>query len=130
MTFFEQRIQAQIDKSRLLSLRNGWSFTERTARYHLTGDFIRAVLEVETEEDALAFFDSYLSWQRLYYPEDAEAVVQNNIGWCLGEGMVPARIEMWVRACAASHPIFGQRQSSPEQAFALGKQYATKGDQP
>ncbi len=96
---------------------------------HTIGEFINAVLRVETEAQAKEFYAGYLAYQSGYHPGDPkedERVARSNIGWCFGEGMAPDRVAMWSRIVGASHPVFGSMIPSPSQAFSLGKKHAKR----
>lgn len=78
------------------------------------GDFVRAVLTIDNEQDAARFFRGTVAYIQDQIDagtwksrSTAEEAARSNIGWCYGEGMASKRIEMWVKACGASHPIFG-----------------------
>ena len=91
------------------------------------GDFIRKVFAVKTEEAAKKFFDSEMAGIQAQIDAgtwkcrcSAVEAARSNIGWCFGEGMSDDRIAMWVRACKASHPVFGTARPSPQEAFEAG----------
>lgn len=87
------------------------------------------MLGVETIADARAFHRDYLAYLRatLLERDDHEAVARSNIGWCFGEGMGEERLKMWVEACDAAHPVFGQVIPSPSEALRLGYEYGRSG---
>ena len=77
---------------------------------HTIGEFIRAVVVIDTPEDAKEFFEAAVVWRgnRPLSPGNTPvSAVQDDIGWCFGEGMYPERIKMWSEVCQASHPVFG-----------------------
>jgi hypothetical protein len=97
------------------------------------GEFIRTVLGITNESDASDFYEWYLDWvNRQIAAGDwksdysAERGAKENIGWCFGEGMAPERIQMWIKVCGASHPIFGQSIPGPKEAFDMGVAWGEK----
>lgn len=122
---FQERIQAVIDREHEHRAKRGYyKGRERDFSTHTVADFIIAVTRVTSEEDARAFYEGYVAWlkDRPDLSAPAEAVARADIGWCFGEGMCNDSIAMWVRACGASHPVFGQTVPSPEEAFRMGQQ--------
>ena len=116
MTFFELKIFDQ------MQLRRAGSCIDR----HTTGDFIKAVFSIHSPMEALDFYRGYCIWleengQDPDTKRDPGRVACSNIGWCFGEGMDPKDIEMWSKACGASHPIFGDSKPTPEAAFKAGQ---------
>jgi hypothetical protein len=127
---FRDRIQSAIDTDRENMIAWGYAdrFQERSAPDHNIGDFIRAVLGIETEAEARAFFDGYVRWLESAPDRTLPAldVARANVGWCFGEGMARERVAMWHRATGSAHPVFGTSKPPPEQAFAAGMNAARK----
>lgn len=95
---------------------------------HTIGDFVRTVLAIDNEQDAKSFYDWQVQWVQGQIDNGtwksdttAEQAAKMNIGWCYGEGMSPDRVQMWVKVCDASHPIFGITTPTAEQAFEAGR---------
>lgn len=95
---------------------------------HTIGELVNTVLKIDNATDAKSFYDWSVDWvQRQIdagtWKSDYNAVnaTRANIGWCYGEGMSKDRIAMWVEACNASHPVFGQVLPSPQEAIDSGK---------
>lgn len=90
------------------------------------GDVIAAIFKIDNPEDAGQFYRGYVQDIRLNVPPgpglilDAEKIAQSNIGWTFGEGMSQERIDMWVAATGASHPFFGTKLPTSEEAFKMG----------
>jgi hypothetical protein len=91
------------------------------------GEFIRAVLAIDNEEDAAEFYAGHITYiQRQIdkgeWKSDATPMqaVQSNIGWCFGEGMPAERVAMWSKVCGASHPVFGTKLPTAYEAFKMG----------
>jgi hypothetical protein len=91
------------------------------------GHLIQAVLKIDNPEDALRFYRGEVA--RIQAEIDtgtweskctAEQGASWNIGWCYGEGMSSERIQMWVDATNASHPVFGTIMPTPEAAYTAG----------
>lgn len=91
------------------------------------GHLIRAILKIDNPEDAIRFYRGEVA--RIQAEIDAgtweaectaEQGASSNIGWCYGEGMAPERVQMWVEATKASHPIFGVTMPVASEAFAAG----------
>lgn len=87
------------------------------------GELVSAILDIDNIEDAVAFYEGYLEHMkgRSISGQTPESAARLNIGWCFGEGMDPTRIEMWVKACGASHPVFGTKAPSLKEAFFMGR---------
>lgn len=125
MTYFEECIERQIALCRARAVAHGWQFEERGITDHTLGDFIRAVLAVDTPEHAKAFYAGCVAfiqdeinagtWRSRHSAEDA---ARANIGWCFGEGMAPEKIAMWTATCQAAHPIFGGAVPTSAEAMA------------
>jgi hypothetical protein len=75
---------------------------------HTVGQFVRAVLAIETLDEARAFYGEYFAYLRAkgYCDERAVTIARSNIGWCFGEGMTEVQVRMWHEVCGAEHPIF------------------------
>jgi len=115
MEYFKQCIQKEIDK-------RPDSPAPRTPEKHTIGDLINAVFTVETEDEARRFHASYLKYLDAN-PCDRHTSAQAasaNIGWCFGEGMSDKKIGMWVSACGAVHPVFGNCVPTVEAALIAG----------
>ena len=88
------------------------------------GDLFRGVLAIKDEEEARLFCEGYveclrdLGGMKEHTPVEVAKV---NIGFCFGEGMAPEAVQMWVRACGASHPWFGTSIPTPEEALEQGR---------
>lgn len=86
------------------------------------GELVSAVMRIDNENEAKAFYDGYV--EHLGKLPDLEhepkRIAQSNIGWCFGEGMAPERIGMWVDVCNATHPVFGTSMPSPQEAEKAG----------
>lgn len=93
---------------------------------HTIGALVSAVMAIEEDEDARRFFEGYFLWQTEHGRDgdDPGEVVRSNIGWCFGEGMARAQVEMWQRVCGAAHPIFGSAIPTAEEAVEAGKRAA------
>jgi hypothetical protein len=122
LEFFQSCIQVQIDQQREDYTRHGWALKERPAGVHTIGDFIGAVMVIDTPENARQFYEGYLTYlenqpDRTMPPE---AVARANIGWCFGEGLAQEKIEMWIHVCHAAHPMFGTTKPSTELPLLEG----------
>jgi hypothetical protein len=122
MTFFEQKIREQTKLSNAASIER---FTIAT--------LIEAVLAIDCDEDARAFYRGYLAWLAAHLPEDAENIPNkiacDNIGWCFGEGMSRERIAMWRRTTPAAHPtlpITEDYRPTAEECFETGLRLGRK----
>lgn len=85
------------------------------------GDFVSAVLSIQEKLEAESFYQDYLSWLKENKSNNSEKIARQNIGWCFGEGMSEDKRQMWISACGACHPIYGQ--STPytfQEAFEAG----------
>jgi hypothetical protein len=130
-SFFDSKIQAQIDADRASCVEHGWKFNERSAGKHTIGDFVRAVLAIENVDDARRFYLGCVAhiqaqidagtWQS-GTTANAEEGARSNIGWCYGEGMSPERCRMWVEACGAVHPVFGAGPVGADEALKVGRE--------
>lgn len=77
-----------------------------------------AVFAVETEDEAKKFYDEYIAYLKRQPGCDRPIyIAKANIGWFFGEGMSQDKIDMWVRATGAFHPVFGAKAPSIEEAF-------------
>jgi hypothetical protein len=122
MNEFEKRIQAQIERR---------PSPNRTVEKHLIKDLIRAILWIDEETDAKAFFEGYVAYINKTKPiGEALKVARNNIGWCFGEGMTPEQVLMWRRTCEAAHPMLRYDEDgnppSPEESFQTGIEWGEK----
>lgn len=91
---------------------------------HTIGDFMRAVLAIENDDDARRFYRGCVHFHATHgvdAPYTPWSVTKANIGWCYGEGMSEERRTMWIRVCDASHPVFGQSMPSMGEAFEMGR---------
>lgn len=91
------------------------------------GEFVSAVFSITNESDALEFYKGYLLYQQSHPDRESsnftdEQATKQNIGWCFGEGMDPEKIEMWIKVCGASHPVFGTTIPTTREAFEAGLQ--------
>jgi hypothetical protein len=122
LKFFQECIQRQIDHNRAMSQEYGWEFKERPAGKYTIGDYIGAVLAIETPEDARRFYEGNVEYLAAapQLSDPPEKIARANLGWCFGEGMKPERVEMWIKVCDASHPVFGTTRPTPEGAFQAG----------
>jgi len=122
LKFFQECIQRQIVDNRAMSEQYGWEFKERPEGKHTIGDYIGAVLAIEKPEDARRFYEGNVEYlaaaPRLSDPP--EKIARANLGWCFGEGMKPERVEMWIKVCDASHPVFGTKRPTAREAFRAG----------
>jgi len=123
MNKFRELIDEEIRRDEAEREKNGLNQLIRQEGGHNIGDFIRAVLKINDEDTARQFYEGevdYLNNQPDLSPIGAEAVARANIGFCFGEGMNPEQIKMWNQVCEASHPWFGTKLPSPEEAFEVG----------
>ena len=83
------------------------------------GDVTDALAALESREEAQEFM-------RLYHSVNVHAY--QNVGYCAGylDNGTAQRIYDW---CGTSHPIFGRAPPSAEEAFELGKRWATEDGQ-
>lgn len=127
---FRTAITREIENARQQAKEYGWRFTDRTVDRHTIGDFISAVLAVDNEQDAAAFYDGYVAFLEVApdRTEPADSVARANIGWCFGEGMTSDRVQIWRQVCNASHPVFGVANPTPTEAFEAGIRYAKRQD--
>jgi hypothetical protein len=101
---------------------------------HTIGTFIKAVFMVGNEKDAREFIEGEIAYilknstDPMLHQEDpkmnrleAIKIARSNIGWCFGEGMDKEKIAMWIKATQSSHPVFGTRIPTSDQAFNAGK---------
>jgi hypothetical protein len=127
MNYFEECVAQQIEAARQRALSSGWGFKERGVGSYFIGDFVGAVMAIETPENAKAFYEGLVLhvqakidagvWESAC---NAEEAARADIGWCFGEGMSPERIAMWSAVCAATHPVFGTSLPTPAEAYAAG----------
>ena len=73
---------------------------------HNVGQFVRAVMAINNEEDATRFYNGLIEWGKDNYPAGCpvEDTAKSNIGFCFGENMKPEPIELWTKVCGAYHP--------------------------
>lgn len=96
------------------------------------GELYDAVFAIHDEVSARVFYDDYVTWAKEFAQaryrsqEGAETLVRSNIGWIFGEGMPKSDINMWIKVCGASHPIFGTALPTPDEAFEAGLKYAER----
>jgi len=115
MMFFEQKIHAQMGMH---------GDVGRLKRFTI-GDLMGAVLAINSDDDAKAFYESYVAWLTAHldpasvhtprsrlegtpagiYLLSSQQIACDNIGWCFGEGMSRERIAMWRRTTPAAHPV-------------------------
>ncbi len=93
---------------------------------------VKAVLAVETREDAENFLAGHLHWLQGKYPRTIEAAMtaaRANIGLAFDEGMKPERVLMWKSLW--EEPVASSAKS-PEEAFrtsqAVGEKIAAGKD--
>ena len=85
------------------------------------GQFISNVLAIHEEPQAKQFVEEYSNWLEERFPlQPHKKVLQENIGWCFGEGMTQSQVDMWISVCGAYHPVFGQKIPSLHEAFQFG----------
>jgi hypothetical protein len=137
-TFFQDCIQAQIDKDRAMCREHHWKWNQRDFSSGYTiGDLIGAVMQIDNDADAQRFHEGYLEFLRWNWEQPnadvsqtntPEQVALSNIGWCYGEGMSDERIAMWVRTTQAAHPVFGTMapRPTPEEALEAGRRLGAR----
>lgn len=117
-TYFEKTMRDQIAVGRYDHTKD-----PDDGMIHFTiGELCSAVFVIETDADARRFFVGYAEWlsRQPDLSDDPFDVAKSNIGWFFGEGMSKYRIEMWVRACGAIHPVFGIAMPDLKEAFDAG----------
>ena len=95
------------------------------------GDFVRAVLAIDNEDDAAEFYAGHVAHiQRTIDKGEwnssstAEEGAKSNIGWCFGEGMSDERRAMWVKVCGASAtPCSGQKFLPPRKTSRWARRW-------
>lgn len=124
---FQKAISQVIMADEIRCLENSWHFKPRTVANHTIGDFIGAVFSIDNEEDAKAFYASYVDYlSGIPNPKHTpEEIANSNIGWCYGEGMTTEKIRMWNKATDARHPVLGSMDPppTPEESFVAGIKY-------
>jgi len=104
-TFFEQKIREQAKLASNEPRDHEFALVERFT----IGTLIKAILAIDCDADAQAFFQGYTAWLGEHQSKDADSVPAQvacaNIGWCFGEGMSRERIAMWRRTTPAAHPV-------------------------
>ncbi|MBU2051259.1 MAG: hypothetical protein KKH61_20120 [Gammaproteobacteria bacterium] len=113
MNLFETKIKEQVLKRRPDLIIEEGVFS--------MGEFIRAVLSVNSPEDAKGFYQGYLEYLSKFHKteEEVERVARSNIGWCFGEGMSTEKIKMWSET-GSNHPVFGLSIPTLKEAFRAG----------
>lgn len=85
-------------------------------------------MKVEDQDEADGYFDALVerNMRLSKLPrEEAEAVERSNLGYWAGYYDWDTRKRIR-RLYGASHPIFGDRQPTPEEAFQMGAALAQK----
>lgn len=98
------------------------------------GELGTAIFAIHDPKSAKSFFEDYVQWARIHAhanyqtDEGARRLARANIGWFFGEGMPQIDINMWVKACGAVHPVFGNMATppTPEEAFYAGRDWVDK----
>ena len=104
-----------------------------TASFESHGALVEAVLAINRDEDARAFYENYVVWLTEHLSQDSahmpDKVACDNIGWCFGEGMAREQIAMWRRTTPAAHPVLPiteDHHPTPEECLEAGLRMGRK----
>jgi len=89
-------------------------------------DTLRPAMEITDEQEAKEYLDCYVTYLVTQFGitvKRAEEDARSNIGYYAGYYNSETRQRV-KRLFNASHPIFGDKTPTPEEAFAAGKKFA------
>ena len=93
------------------------------------GQLISAVLRMKTALEIGEFGAGYRAHLEALPIEKCAAgvddIVQQNIGFCFGQGMAPEQVRMWQEGVGAFHP-FGLDVKTPDEVLEAGMKFGAE----